>query len=200
MQVTETLSDGLKRAFTVVVPAADIEQKRAARLAELGKTLRLPGFRPGKIPPVVLRQRFGSSVSAEVLEQSVNEATSQVLSDRGLRPAMQPRVDLLSSDPSHDVEFKVELEVLPDVPLPDFASITLTRPRAEVTDETIDTALGNIAARQRKVEDIDQAGPAVNGDILTVDYTGFLDGVAFSGGTGTDTDIEVGGEGFKWRV
>ena len=115
MQVTETLSEGLKRAYTVVVPAADIETKRAARLANLAKTLKLPGFRPGKIPPVVVRQRFGTAVNAEVLEESVTEATQQVLTERGLRPALQPKIDVLSLDPSggaaKDLEFKVELEL-----------------------------------------------------------------------------------------
>ena len=87
MQVTETLSDGLKRAYTVVVPAADFEGRRARRFAELGKTLRLPGFRPGKVPTTVVKQRFGQAVNAEVLEESVNEATQQVLSERKLRSA-----------------------------------------------------------------------------------------------------------------
>ena len=96
MEVTETLSEGLKRAYTVVVSAADIESKRSARLADLGKTLSLPGFRPGKIPPTVVRQRYGNAVTAEVLEQSVSDATKQVLSDRGLRPAMQPKIDVVN--------------------------------------------------------------------------------------------------------
>ena len=94
MQVTETLSEGLKRAYTVVVPASDIESKRAARFANLGKTLALPGFRPGKVPLTLVRQRYGTAVTAEVLEESVSEATRQVLSERGLRPAQQPKVDL----------------------------------------------------------------------------------------------------------
>ena len=98
MQVTETLSEGLKRAYTVVVPAADLESKRAARLANLTKTLTLPGFRPGKIPPNIVKQRYGTAVGAEVLEESVNEATQQVLSERGLRPAQQPKVDVVSLD------------------------------------------------------------------------------------------------------
>ncbi len=127
MQVTETLSDGLKRGYTVVVPAADIESKRAARLADLGKTLNLPGFRPGKVPLPVVRQRYGTAVTAEVLEESVSEATQQVLTDRGLRPALQPKVDVVSLDAgsgaAKDLEFKVELELLPDITLPDFAAI-----------------------------------------------------------------------------
>ena len=111
MQVTETLAEGLKRGFTVVVPAAEIESRRAARFADLGKQLRLPGFRPGKVPLPLVRRRYGTAVNAEVLEESVNEATQQVLSDRGLRPATQPKVDVLSLNPDQDadLEFKVEL-------------------------------------------------------------------------------------------
>ena len=131
MQVTETLSEGLKRGFTIVVPAADIEQRRTARLTDLGRTLRLPGFRPGKVPLPVVRQRYGTAVTTEVLEESVNRATQQVLSERGLRPAMQPKVDLISKDlgvgMTADLEFNIELELLPDIELPDFAAIALTR-------------------------------------------------------------------------
>src|SRR5579863_10431740 len=139
MQVTETLSEGLKRGYTVVVPAADIEGRRSKRLAELGKTLRLPGFRPGKVPMPVVKMRFGDAVKAEVLEESVNDATRQVLTDRGLRAAMQPRVDVVTADEAKDLEFKVELELLPDVTPPDFSGIALTRmkavPTAEVTEK-----------------------------------------------------------------
>src|SRR5581483_768784 len=131
MQVTETLSDGLKRAYTIVVPVADIESRRSAKLAELGKTLRLPGFRPGKVPMPVVRQRYGTAVMAEVLEESVNDATRQVLSDRGLRPAMQPKVDVVSMDEAKDLEFKVELELLPEIAMPDFSAISLERLKAE---------------------------------------------------------------------
>ncbi|MBV8459167.1 MAG: trigger factor, partial [Acetobacteraceae bacterium] len=127
MQVTETLSEGLKRAFTVVVPAADVQSRREARLTDLGKQLRLPGFRPGKVPLPVVRQRYGSAVTAEVLEESVNDAARQVMSDRGLRAAMQPRIDLVNADPARDLEFKLELELLPEIQLPDLTSLELVR-------------------------------------------------------------------------
>ena len=110
MQVTETLSDGLKRNYTVVLPAADLESRRTERLTTLGKTLRLPGFRPGKVPMPIVRQRYGTAVSAEVLEDSVSEATQKVLSERGLRPAQQPKVDLVTENPTaltSDLEFTV---------------------------------------------------------------------------------------------
>jgi len=195
MQVTETLSDGLKRGYTVVVPAADIESKRAKRIAELGKTLRLPGFRPGKVPATVVKQRYGGAVTAEVLEESVNQATQQVLTERGLRSAGQPKVEVVSLEPANDLEFKVELELLPDIAIPDLSAITLTRLKAEPQAETIDRALSEIATRQRTLEDV-EARPAAVGEILTVDFAGKVDGVAFQGGAGTDSDVEVGGQGF----
>jgi trigger factor len=204
MQVTETLSEGLKRAYTVVVPAADIESKRSARLANLGKTLTLPGFRPGKIPPTVVRQRFGTAVNAEVLEESVTEATQQVLTERGLRPALQPKVDVLSLDPSgssaKDLEFKVELELLPEITLPDFGTIQLTRLRAEAPVEAVDEALAGIAQRNRALEPIaaEELGDrgAAKGEVLNVDYVGRIDGTEFPGGTGKGIEVEIGGTGF----
>ena len=196
MQVTETLSDGLKRGYTVVVPAADLEGKRTAKLTELGKTLRLPGFRPGKVPMPVVRQRYGSAVMAEVLEESVNSATRQMLSDRGLRPANQPKVDVVSDDPVKDLEFKVELELLPEIPMPDFGAINLVRLKAEVPDAEIDRVIGEIAARQRTHEDVEETRPAAVGDVLQVDYVGRIEGTPFPGGTGTDVDVEVSGTGF----
>src|SRR3978361_822564 len=157
MQVTETLSDGLKRNFTVVLPMADLESRRFARLTTLGKTLRLPGFRPGKVPMPIVKQRFGSAVSAEVLEESVSEATLRALSCRGLRPAQQPKVDLVTENPTaltSDLEFKVELELLPDITLPDFAAIELPRLKAEVDPAIVDKALGQIAKNNRTLEPV----------------------------------------------
>ncbi len=196
MQVTETLSDGLKRGYTVVVPAADIEGRRSKRLAELGKTINLPGFRPGKVPMPVVKQRYGTAVTAEVLEESVNDATNKVLSDRGLRAAMQPKVDVISLEEAKDLEFKVEVELLPEIAMPDFGAIEVTRLKAEPSGEAVDKALGEIAARNRDLVPVEEVRPAAKGDVLTVDFIGKVDGVAFEGGTGTDMDVEVAGTGF----
>jgi len=196
MQVTETLSEGLKRGYAVVVPMADMESKRTAKLAEVGKTVRLPGFRPGKVPLTVVRQRYGSAINSEVLEESVNSATQQVLSDRGLRPATQPKVDVTSPGDKQDLAFNVEVELLPEVPMPDFGAIALTRLRAEPTPESIDKALNEIASRQRELEPVSEDRGARTGDTLTVDYVGKVDGEAFPGGTGTAMPVELGGSGF----
>ena len=205
MQVTETLSEGLKRGFTVVVPGAEIETRRTARLADLGKTLRLPGFRPGKVPLPIIRQRYGTAVTAEVLEESVNQATQDLLTERKLRPAQTPKVDVLSMDASaagaaKDLEFKLEFETLPDIPLPDFSQITLTRRKAEVSAEAVDKALAEIAARNRTLVEISaeelaartEAPGAAQGEWVTIDYEGKLEGVVFPGGAAKDTEVEAG--------
>jgi trigger factor len=205
MQVTETLSDGLKRNYTVVLPVADLESRRTERLTTLGKTLRLPGFRPGKVPLPIVKQRYGSAVSAEVLEESVNEATQKVLSERGLRPAQQPKVDLLTENPTallSDLEFTVALELLPDIVLPDFSAIELTRFKAEVLPEAVDKALEQIAKFNHTLEPIPaetvegRGHGAAAGEFLTIDYEGKIDDVPFEGGKGADTPVEIGGGGF----
>ena len=209
MQVTETLSDGLKRAYAVVLPAADIESRRASRLSDLAKQVNLPGFRPGKVPMPIVKQRFGGAVAAEVLEQSINEATQKLLADRDLRPAVMPKLEMVTAEPASlgpatDLEFKIELELLPEIPMPDFSTFVLTRHVAKVPQEEVDKAVADIAERNRDLvelseEDLATRGenpPAGQGDVLTVDYLGKIDGVAFPGGTATDTDIDIGGSGF----
>ena len=196
MQVTETLSEGLKRGFTVVVPVADIESKRTTRLTEIGKTAKLPGFRPGKIPMAVVRTRFGSAVMAEVLEESVNDATRKVLEERGLRAATQPKVEVVTLAEAKDLEFKVELELLPDIKLPDFAAIELTRLKATPADEAVDKALEAMAARAREMIEVPEARPAAKGEVLVCDFVGKLGDEPFPGGAANDMDIEVGGDGF----
>ncbi len=196
MQVTELANDGLKRAYSVLVPAADISQQRGKRLAALAKDLRLPGFRPGKVPAKVVEQRYGQAVMGEVLEQSVNEATQQVVTDRGLKPAMQPKIELVNFADGADLEFKVELEILPDIPMPDFSGMAIERLKATPGEEQLSKALETIAARNRKLEDITEDRGAQKGEVVQADFTGRIDGEAFPGGSATDMPIEVAGSGF----
>ncbi len=198
MQVTETLSEGLKRAYNVVVPAADTDARRDKRLAEVAKTVNIPGFRPGKVPMGVVKKRYAGAVTAEVLEAAVNEATTQVINERGLRTASQPKVEIVSIEDGRDLEFKIDVELLPEIVVPDFSGVELTRLKAEATPEAIDKTLGEIAARQRELVTLegDDIVPAEVGHVLSVDFLGKVDGVAFEGGTGTDMDVELGGTGF----
>ncbi len=200
MQVTETLSDGLKRSYAVTVSAAEIEGRTRSKLDEIGRSLRLPGFRPGKVPANLVRQRYGKSVMAEILQDAVNNAADRVLEDGKLRPAGQPRISLANEPalegPAADLEIKVDLELLPDITLPDLTAISLTRLRAEPSDETIGRALESIATQNRELETIEEDRGAAVGDVLVVDFTGSIDGTAFEGGTGKDTPVELGGSGF----
>lgn len=201
MQVTELAAEGLKRAFTVVVPAADIAAARDQRLASLAKDIRLPGFRPGKVPMGVVKQRYGSAIMGEVLEEQVQSATKNVVDERGLRPAMQPKIELVNFSDGADLEFKIELEQLPEIPLPDFSAIELEKPVAKVGDEDVTKALEGIAARNRSMEDVAEDRPAAQGDVVVTDFVGRLVegetvGEPFPGGTGNDMPVEIGGSGF----
>jgi len=186
----------LKRAFSVVVPAADVAERRAKRLAELARTVNLPGFRPGKVPMSVITKRFAGGVMAEVLEESVNKATSDLLDERGLRAANQPQVDLVKAEPDSDIEFTVSFELFPTIEMPDFGAIELTRLTATPDDESLTKALEGLAQRQRELTVVEEARAAVKGEVLTVDFLGKIDGVPFQGGDAKDMDIEVGGDGF----
>ena len=123
MQITETNSEGLNRGFAIVVAAADLNAKVDERLIEVGQQAKLPGFRPGKIPMGILRSRFAKSVMDEVLEQTVSETTASTLEERSIRPALQPKIEITSFDEGGDLEFKVDVEIMPDVEPMDFAKL-----------------------------------------------------------------------------
>jgi trigger factor len=115
MQVTEISADGLKREFTITVPAGDLEQEITRRLDELGRQVRLPGFRPGKVPMQILRKRFGPSVRGEVLQSTLQASSAEAISERNLRPALPPKVDIVSASEGADLEYKMAVELLPEI-------------------------------------------------------------------------------------
>ena len=196
MQVTETLSEGLKRGFTVVVPEPELAAKRETRLAELSKTMQMPGFRPGKVPLSMVRKRYGDAVAAEILEQTVNDASGKLMEERGLRPAMQPKLEITKPGKDSDLEFTLEMEVLPEVAVPDLSDVTLDKPVAAVADEKIDETLSRLAEQRQSFKDVEETRPAAQGERLTVDFIGRIDGEAFEGGTANDVGVTVAGTGF----
>jgi len=196
MLVTETLVDGLKRGFTVVVPEPELAAKREKRLAELGRTMQMPGFRPGKVPMSMVRKRYGAAVSAEIVEGAVNEASDQLLSERNLRPAVQPKLEITKPGQNSDLEFTVEMEILPEITLPALDDITLSKPVAAVSDEAIAEALNKLAAQRQSFIPVEEPRAAVKGEQLTVDFIGRIDGTAFDGGTASDVAVIVDGQGF----
>ena len=152
MQVTETKNEGLAREFKVVVPAAQIEEKVVAKLDEIKDQVRLPGFRPGKIPAKLLRQRYGQAVMGEVLEAAVNENTGKVLSDNDLRPAVQPKIEVTKFDEGGDLEFDIAVEVIPAIEAMDFKKLKLTREVVELDEAKVTETLERIAAAQGTTE------------------------------------------------
>lgn len=197
MQVTPILNEGLKRSFTVVVPSADLQARREERLKEIARDINLPGFRPGKVPASVVKQRYGQSVQGEVMEKLVQDSVSQLLEEQSIRPAGQPKVDLVSgAEEDKDLEFKLEMEILPDITIPDTSGLKLTRLTSKVSEEVVEKALGDVVRRNRRFETIEEDRAAGKGDVLSVDFVGKIDGTPFEGGSAEDVNVEIGGEGF----
>jgi trigger factor len=196
MQVTELSAEGLKRQFKIVVPAGDVTSKVDERLAELAKTAQMPGFRPGKVPVGLLKKQYGPALFGEAVEQAVNSSTAKAIEDRGLKPALQPRVDLKQLEEGKDVEFEVAIEVLPDIGKLDFSELALERLKAVVPDKDVDEAVERIAKANREQKPVDPPRPAQKGDAIKIDFVGSVDGVEFQGGAAQDYVLELGSGSF----
>jgi trigger factor len=194
MQITETNAEGLKREFTVTVASNDIEKKMQDRLTEIGRTIRLPGFRPGKVPMPVLRKRYGASVMGEVLEKAVSDSSAQAMREHNLRPALQPKIEIVSFKEGADLEYKMAVELLPEIKPIDFAELQLERLRPEVPEDEIDKAVQRIAEPNRKSEPVDR--PATTGDVVVIDFVGKVDGKEFPGGSAQGHSLELGSSRF----
>jgi trigger factor len=192
MQVTELSADGLRREYKIVVGANEIEDKVAGRLDELSRKIRMPGFRPGKVPVALLRKQYGRSVMGEVVEQAVNQGSQQAISDHELRPALRPKIEVTSFDEGADLEFTMAVEVLPEVPKLELNKIDLTRPVAAVDDEVVSKALSNLAERFRDFAAPAEPRPSQSGDRLIIDFHGSVDGEPFEGGHAHDFPLVLG--------
>jgi trigger factor len=192
MQVTELSAEGLKREYKVVVAAAEIEGQVAHRLEELKGRIRMPGFRPGKVPIGLLRKQYGRSVMGEVLEQAVNQGSQKAIADHELRPAVRPKIEVTSFDEGADLEFTMALEVLPDVPEVNLKKIELTRPVAEVSEDTMAGALDRFAKRFQEYEPPAEPRPSRTGDRVIIDFEGRIDGEVFEGGKAEDVPLVLG--------
>lgn len=196
MQVTELSAEGLKHQFKIVVPSSELTSKIDERLAEMAKTAALPGFRPGKVPVSLLKKQYGQALFGEAVEAAVNTSTAKAIEDRGLKPALQPRVDLKQLEEGKDVEFEVVVEVLPEIGQLDFSGVELERLKAEVPEKDIDEALERIAKANREQKPVDPARPAQKGDAVKLDFVGSVDGVEFPGGAAQDYVLEIGSGSF----
>ena len=167
MNVIETSAEGLKRELKITVPADEVEDKITRRLGEIGRSIRIPGFRPGKVPLPLLRKRYGPAVRGEVLESAVQDSSAEAMREHNLRPALPPRVEIVSAAEGADLEYKISVELLPEMPELDFAALGLEKLVVEVPEEDIDRAIERVAEGQRKSEPVER--PAEAGDILVAD-------------------------------
>ena len=196
MQVTETLSEGLKREYKITLPKADIDGRVEARLREVGQTVAIPGFRPGKAPLALLKTRFGAAVRGEVLESAVNDSTARAIEDRGIRPATQPKVEVTSFEEGGELEYKIALELMPEIDMVDFSTLAFERLEIAVPDQEIETTLAGIAAQHRHAEPVAEPRPSRAEDVLVIDFEGRIDGETFPGGSGEDFHVALDGSGF----
>jgi trigger factor len=202
MQVTETLSDGLKRSYKVLLPVDDLAKRLDDQLNDMKNKVQIKGFRPGKVPVAHLKKVYGKSVMADVLQNAVNEVNRKIIDENGLKLAGEPKIDIDGGDQGvekaiaveGDLAFTVNLEVLPKFEVGEFADVSLEREVVEVSDAEVDDALKGMADQSRPYDTKD--GAAAKGDKVTIDFAGKIDDVAFEGGTGNDMDVVLGSNSF----
>ncbi len=204
MQVTETLSEGLKREYRVVVPAAELESKVSARLEQLKNQVRLNGFRPGKVPVDHLKRLYGRSTMAEVIEATVRDANNQIVSERGYKLAADPKVTLPEEkddvekliEGKSDLDYTMALEIVPPITLGNFKDIKITKPVADVADSEVDEGIARIAEQNKPFAARAEDGKAEKGDRVVISYVGTINGEAFEVGTGEDAPVLIGSNTF----
>ncbi len=193
MQIVETLNEGLKRAYTITIPAKDLEARVDAEVKKIAPQVRMPGFRPGKVPANLIRKMHGESIHADALNTTIQESVDKAIRENNLRPAIQPTVDL-SEDyaAGKDAEVTMSLEILPQVPAPAIDSITLERLTVEPGEAAVTEALQRIADGQKSYTTAAKTYKAKDGDQVLIDFEGKVDGVPFEGGKGEGMAVVIG--------
>jgi trigger factor len=197
MQIVETANDGLKRAYTVTIPAKQISEQIDGEVKRIAPQVRMPGFRPGKVPVNLIRKMHGPSLHQDALNSSIREAMDKLVQDNDLRPAMQPQIELGEGyEEGKDAELSVSLEVLPKIEAPKIEGMKLEKLVVPVADEQVDEAVERIASQQKSFEDAKKGKKAENGDQIVVDFVGKLGDEVFEGGSAEDAPIELGANRF----
>ncbi len=193
MQIVETTNQGLKRAYTVKIPAKDIAARIDAEVKKVAPTVRMPGFRPGKVPANLIKKMHGPALHSDAFNASVRESIDTLMREQKLRPALQPKVDLDEGyAEGKDAELKVELEVLPEFDVPSLDGLALERLTVPVSDAELDAALERLASGQKSYADAPKSKKAAAGDQVTIDFVGRVDGVEFDGGKAEGATLVLG--------
>ena len=186
MQIKETTNEGLKRAYTVTIPAKEIDERVNSEVKKIAPQVKMPGFRPGKVPANLVRKMHGEQLHAQTLNDMIRESVDKVMADNKLRPAMQPSVELDEGyEEGKDASLSVELEILPEIDAPEVDGLALERLTVPVTDEQVDEAVERIALNNKTKK-------AADGDQLIIDFVGRVDGTEFEGGKAENTPLTIG--------
>ena len=193
MKTVETENQGLKRAFMLTIAAKEIEARVDQEVRRIAPQVRMPGFRPGKVPPNLIRKMHGDSLQRDALSGAVQDGVQRLLAEQKLRPALQPEVELDQQyEPGKDAEVRVRLEALPDVPAPKVDGLTLERLTVEVDDSAVDEQLRTLAQANKSWTDAAKKHAARIGDLVVIDFAGAVGGKPFEGGAGEDMSVELG--------
>jgi trigger factor len=193
IKTVETENEGLKRAFMLTIPAEDIEARLDQEVKRIAPQVRMPGFRPGKVPPNLIRKMHGEALHQDALNSAVQQGVQQLLDEQKVRPALQPQVELDQKyEPGKDAEVTVRVEALPDVPAPKIDGLKLERLTVEPDEAAVDEQLKQLASSTRKWNDAPKKHAAEKGDQVVVDFVGTVDGKEFEGGSGEDMPVELG--------
>jgi trigger factor len=197
MQVTETLNEGLKRGYTITVPAAELDAKVDQKLTEAQPQIEMKGFRKGKVPKALLKKQFGARLMGEAMQEAIDGATSKHFEETGHRPAMQPKIEMTDQQgwkPGDDVTVALTYEALPDIPEVDFSGVKIERLVVEPAEADIQEAVESLASNAKTFET--KEGPAETGDQVVIDFEGSVDGEVFEGGAAEDFPLELGSGSF----
>jgi trigger factor len=193
IKTVETENEGLKRAFMLTIPAEDIEARVEQEVKRIAPQIRMPGFRPGKVPPNLIRKMHGESLRGDALQGAVQDGVQQLLSDQKIRPALQPQVELNEGyAPGKDAEVRVSLEALPEVGKPSIDDIALDRLTVEPDDAAVNEQIKQLASQSKRWEDAPKKHAAQTGELVVMDFEGEVDGKPFEGGKGEDMQVEIG--------
>lgn len=183
MQVTETVAEGLRREFKVVVPAQQLKERVDTQLRDRQRSMRLPGFRPGKVPMNLVDKHWRQHVTGEEVQRAIGDSSAQLVSDRGLRPAGRPKVEITAFSDGADLEYKLALDLLPEIEPGDPKSLELERTVVDIPDAEVEQALERLSKEQGQSEPVAEPRPAALGDVLVIDFVGRIDGKEFQGGS-----------------
>ncbi|KGB59017.1 trigger factor [Sphingopyxis sp. LC363] len=193
MKTVETLNEGLKREYRVTITAKDIDARVDDEVKSIAPTVRMPGFRPGKVPPNLIRKMHGPALSADALNKAIDAGVRDLMAKEKLRPALQPAVTLADGyESGKDAEVTVALEVLPEIETPSIDGLKLERLTVPADDKAVMAKIEEFAAQMKRFEEAPKTKKAATGDQVIIDFAGSVDGVAFDGGTGEDMAVEIG--------